>query len=266
VAGEKILDRSVAEILELIITLRGEAGCPWDRKQTASSISVYLIEEMYELVEALAADHTDEIIEELGDTLFQLLFLVRLFEEQKRFLLPEVVSRNLEKMIRRHPHVFGSDKVESAGEVKKRWREIKQQEKGKTDSLLDNVPAGMPALMRAYRISERAAAAGFDWNALPQVISQAEAEWKEFKDEIGEKGRPTDLSRAALEFGDVLFTLINVGRMAGIHPETALSQATQKFINRFKRMESKATQSQKTFEALPRDQKELLWQEVKKAE
>ena len=256
-------------LMDLIARLRGKDGCPWDRKQTPQTLSVYLIEEVYELVEAIAADDTTAIGEELGDVLFQIMFLVVLFQEQGRLDFDDMVSRNVAKMVRRHPHVFGTDKIETAGQVKQRWREIKQQEKkGKQSSLMDSVPSGMPALMRAYRISERAAGAGFDWDTLTGVLAQTEAEWAEFKDEIklaaGDKD--SNKEKKELEFGDILFTLVNVARLAGIHPETALARATEKFIRRFKQMESFAENEATALDKLPREDLEKLWVEAKQLE
>lgn len=260
---------SVDALLDLITTLRGECGCPWDRKQTQVSIATYLIEETYELVEAIHSSDPDAVLEELGDVLFQILFLITLYQQEKHFGLSEVVKRNIEKMVRRHPHVFGGIKVEDEEEVKQRWREIKQQEKGSAAprSVMDSVPAGMPGLMRAYRIGERAAGTGFDWDNLWGVIRQTEAEWDEFKGELlaDETGADIQKERAAMEFGDVLFTMVNVARMAGIHPETALVQSTRKFILRFKLMEAAAAARDKQVQDLARDEMELLWVEAKKS-
>ena len=258
---------SFEALLRLIAVLRSEEGCPWDRKQTPGTLSVYLIEEIYELVEAIASDNTEAVLEELGDVLFQVLFVAYLYEQDRRFSLQQVLEKIIGKMIHRHPHVFGTEKVESAGEVKQRWRQIKQQEKGVEDSLLDSVPASLPALMRAYRISERAAGTGFDWKDLSGVMHQAEQEWIEFTAETGD-GATSKIakSKASMELGDVLFTLVNVARLAGIHPETALSQSTQKFIRRFKCMEAMAADNHSTLESLPRDELEGLWQAAKKAD
>ena len=254
------------QILRLIAALRGAGGCPWDRKQTPESLAVYLIEEVYELVEAITADDAGAIGEELGDVLFQIMFLVFLYQEQGRLDFEQVVAQNVKKMIRRHPHVFGTDKVETAGQVKQRWREIKQKEKDPSGSLMDSVPAGMPALMRAYRISERAAGIGFDWDNLEGVLSQTEAEWAEFRAELlaSTDSRDSDPDDAKkMEFGDILFTLVNVARLARIHPETALIKATEKFIRRFKGMESLAAVRGHALEKVPRDEMERLWRAAK---
>jgi MazG family protein len=256
---------SLEALLKLIAVLRGEKGCPWDRKQTPATLSVYLIEEIYELVEAITSEDTEAVLEELGDVLFQVFFVAFLYEQAHRFTLQQVLEKIIGKMIHRHPHVFGSEKVETADQVKQHWRRIKQLEKGVEHSLLDSVPASMPALMRAYRISERAAGTGFDWDDLSGVMNQAEQEWAEFTAEAGGAAiSKMAKSKASMELGDVLFTLVNVARLAGIHPETALSQSTQKFIRRFKCMEAMAAENQSSLESLPKDEMERLWQAAKK--
>jgi tetrapyrrole methylase family protein/MazG family protein len=255
-----------AAVLELIATLRGKNGCPWDQKQNPSSMSVYLIEETFELVEAIVSENREEIVEEMGDVLFQILFMMHLFQESGQVSMTEVLEKNLEKMIHRHPHVFGNDTVHSAGEVKQRWREIKKREKASNNhSLMDSVPSGLPAMMRAYRISERAVGAGFEWDDLSGVLEQTESEWKEFKAELNrlEADRQSGKARAEEELGDVLFTLVNVGRMAGLHPERALAASTSKFVRRFKQMEAMAAESGNAIDEVPRDEMEALWQAVK---
>jgi MazG family protein len=256
---------SFEALRRLIATLTGEDGCPWDRKQTPTTLSVYLIEEIYELVDAIAAGDTTAILEELGDVLFQVLFVAYLYEQDRRFTLQQVLERVIGKMIHRHPHVFGSEKVDSAGAVKEQWRRIKQQEKGERHALLESVPAGLPALMRAYRVSERAAGTGFDWNGLAEVMLQAEQEWKEFKSEVDDGAAAgVNRSKAAMELGDVLFTLVNVARLAGIHPETALCRSTRKFIRRFNWMEAEAMANERPLESLSRDVLDRLWEGAKK--
>lgn len=269
-ANQEILNNSpsLEAVMELIAILRSDAGCPWDRKQTPETLSIYLIEEMYELVEAVAANDVEAIAEEMGDVIFQILFLAALYQHEGQMALPTVLGKVLDKMIRRHPHVFGTDKVAHVSQVKKRWREIKRAEKQASGSLMDSVPSGLPALMRAYRISERAAGAGFDWDTLEAVMAQVEAEWSEFKKEIQAKADSpaSDKGEVAMEFGDVLFSLVNVARLAGFHPENALTLAVQKFSQRFKRMEAMAAAQSKTIETVPRDEKEQFWQTVKKME
>lgn len=255
---------SVKTLLDLIAALRGRHGCPWDRKQTPGSLTVYLIEEMYELVEAVHADDTEGVLEELGDLLFQVLFITYMYTQEGRFSLEQVLERIIKKMIHRHPHVFGDGKLENSEQVKQQWRRIKQQEKGAEASLLSSVPSGMPALMRAYRISERAAGIGFDWDTLQGVMAQAEDEWDEFKAEVDRPCELKDKDRITMELGDVLFSLVNVARLAGVHPERALSKSTGKFVRRFKQMEVAAAAQDRTLEQLPREAMEKLWQAAKK--
>jgi tetrapyrrole methylase family protein/MazG family protein len=260
---------SIERLRKLIATLRGRDGCPWDRKQTPSSLTVYLIEEMYELVEAVEADDTDAIREELGDVLFQVIFLASLYDEMRRFSLEAVVEENLSKMIRRHPHVFGDSRVDSVSEVRSRWREIKRQEKASDDgSVLDSIPSGMPALMRAFRVSERAAGTGFDWPDLAGVMGQVESEWNEFKAEFEMPDTDSgNRENMAMEFGDLLFSMINVARLARIHPETALSRSTQKFTRRFKQMETMARRQRgRALDDLPREEMERLWSAAKESD
>jgi tetrapyrrole methylase family protein/MazG family protein len=256
---------SFKTLRNLIAALRGEGGCPWDRKQTPSTVTVYLIEEMYELVEAIRNDDAEGVMEELGDVLFQVLFIVYMYQQEGRFSLEQVLDRVIQKMIRRHPHVFSTQKVENCSEVRQQWRRIKQAEKGGQGSLLDSVPSGMPALMRAFRVSERAAGIGFDWDKLDDVMAQAEDEWLEFKQEV-DLSDPLKSSgpKAALEFGDVLFSLVNVARFAGIHPETALSGSTGKFIRRFQHMEAAAADRERPLESLSKEQLAYLWGAAKK--
>jgi len=255
----------INRLAHLIKVLRGPNGCTWDKKQTATSISVYLIEEVYELVEAITSDQTDAICEELGDVLFHILFIIRLFEESKAFDLNKTVENIVAKMIRRHPHVFGDSAAESVADIRKQWRKIKKEEKkGNKDtfqgSVLDTVPSGLPALMRAYRVSERAAGAGFDWDDIQGVMEKVEEEWDEFK----EVAAGNHTQEIALEFGDLLFTLMNVARMARIHPETALTAATQKFEKRYRHMENEVTARGKETDTVPREELERLWEEAKR--
>ncbi|MEJ2158738.1 MAG: nucleoside triphosphate pyrophosphohydrolase [Desulfobacteraceae bacterium] len=256
---------SVQTLLDLIAALRGENGCPWDRKQTPGTLTVYLIEEMYELVEAIHADDTAGVLEELGDLLFQVLFITYMYAQDERFSLEQVLERIIKKMIHRHPHVFGDRNLDNSDQVKQQWRKIKQQEKGREDSLLDSVPSGMPALMRAYRISERAAGTGFDWDTIEGVMAQAEAEWCEFRDEVDQPEHAKNQERVTMELGDVLFTLVNVARLAGVHPESALAKSTTKFIHRFNHMEIAAADQNCALEKMPKEALEQLWQAAKKS-
>lgn len=261
---------------ELIDTLRGENGCPWDREQTPQSIALYLVEEVFELVDAIASGHAMDICEELGDVLFHVFFIARMFEEKGDFDM-ETVNRTIaRKMIRRHPHVFGDSKINGTKEVRAQWREIKRREKENRhpgpvldsvpDSVLDSVPGGLPALMRAYRISERAAGSGFDWHDISGVMDKVEEEWAELKNELSREARSGEkIDPRALEFGDVLFTLVNVARFAGFHPETALAESTAKFEKRFRLMEKMIAQKGKSLQSLPADEQQRYWDIAKRS-
>lgn len=257
----------IPTLIQLIQTLRGDKGCPWDRKQTPQSMAVYLVEEVYELVDAIESGSIGDICEELGDVLFQILFIVSIYEGAGRFNLADVVEKNLKKMINRHPHVFGDKSVENAQQVKVQWQKIKVRENsdGERKSVLDSIPRKLPALMRAYRVSDRAAGNGFDWDDIDGVIAKTEEEWSEFKFELaGRERQKSDKNRLLVEFGDILFTLVNVARFARIHPETALSASTKKFEKRFRFMEQMLREQGLRFDTVPRTELERLWEQAKK--
>ncbi|HPA13864.1 MAG TPA: nucleoside triphosphate pyrophosphohydrolase [Desulfobacterales bacterium] len=257
----------IDSLMDVIKTLRGEGGCPWDKKQTPRSMTVYLIEEIYELVEAIESGKTQDVCEELGDVLFHVLFLSRMYQEMGEFDIHDVTEVNIEKMIRRHPHVFGGKRVNTAEEVKQRWHQIKMKEKNhrcKT-SILDSVPPGLPALVRAYRISERAARTGFDWNDIVGVMQKVEEEWFELKSELrieeNQSGRDSD--KIAMEFGDVLFAMVNVARFLHIHPETALRSSIKKFEKRFQYMEKVFSEAGRSLESASQNEMETVWEAAK---
>ena len=256
----------VHALFQLIDALRGENGCPWDRKQTARSMVVYLAEEVFELAEAIAAGDTDAVREEFGDVLFLLLFICRCYEENGAFTFDDAVDRNVRKMVGRHPHVFGDTNVETPDGVRRQWNEIKKAEKPETPkrSLLDAVPSGLPALLRAYRVSRRAGEAGFDWDDLAGVMEKVDEEWREFGDEVERTASDDPPDRLAMEFGDILFTLVNVARFSGFHPESALAASTGKFEKRFRAMEELLREADETVETAPRQLLDQLWERVKK--
>lgn len=265
--------KEISALARLIEQLTGENGCPWDRKQTPRTLTVYLIEEMYELVDAITSRNPEDVCEELGDVLFQILFIVHLYQKAGYFDLQEVARQNTLKMIRRHPHVFGEETAETSEDVRKRWHTIKMAEKKHCEKagLLDSVPNGLPALMRAYRISERAARAGFDWKTMSGVMEKVEEEWAEFKIEVAQSlsGQQLDAKaqeKLSLEFGDVLFTLVNVARFAKIHPETSLTDSTRKFEKRFKHMEQVLAQDGRKIDTVSYIEMNDLWEQAKLAE
>ncbi|MBF0303635.1 MAG: nucleoside triphosphate pyrophosphohydrolase [Desulfamplus sp.] len=273
-------------IIKIIQTLRSENGCPWDRKQTPETIWKCLAEEMYELLAAIKDDDHDEICEELGDVLFQIVFIAEIYREKKAFDIEKSIAMSAEKMIRRHPHIYGDSAVKNEEELWANWERIKREEKEKkqniknsTDStntaesysnnekeqrgsILDSVPVGMPALMRSYKISERAVRAGFDWKDIDEVIAKTSEEWEEFKSALN-KGDKDDI---AMEFGDVLFTLANVARLTGVHPELALNSSTGKFEKRFRYMEKMLAERGYSLKDVPRQELESLWDKAKDIE
>ena len=265
--------KEISALIRLIEQLRGENGCPWDRKQTPRTLAVYLIEEVYELVDAIESKTPEDVCEELGDVLFQILFIAHLYQKADHFDLQDVASRNTAKMIRRHPHVFGHETASTSEEVRQRWHTIKMAEKSHVENvgLLDSVPSGLPALIRAYRISERAARAGFDWKTISGVMEKVEEEWAEFKSEVdkipqtGFQQDSADQEKLSMEFGDVLFTLVNVARFAKLHPETSLADSTRKFEKRFKHIEQTLTQNGQQIDAVSYSDLNNLWEKAKQA-
>ena len=269
---EKIKLRStqsaVNKLINIIEKLRGENGCPWDKKQTPLSMMLYLIEEVYELFDAVESGNPDDVCEELGDVLFQLLFIARLFQEKGHFSIQDVANINSKKMIRRHPHVFSNGYVKNADAVKEQWHRIKIKENNsacKSSSVLDSIPKKSPAMMRAYRISERAARTGFDWDDISGVMQKVEEEWSELKSELTPKNQAKrNQNRVEMEFGDIFFTLVNLARFAHIHPEKALRDSSNKFVKRFKCMEEKVLKNSKNIASLSPGELNQLWEEAKK--
>jgi len=226
----------------------------------------YLLEEVYELIDAIEDKHPDDVCEELGDILFHIYFITRLFQEKNHFNMEDVVATNIEKMIRRHPHVFGEKKIDTPDEVKAQWHKIKMKEKNNArgQSLIDSVPKRLPALMRSLRISDRVAKTGFEWNDVSDVFNKVEEELSELKSALKGSGRTENgQDSAAMEFGDVLLALVNVARLTNIHPETALSDSTQKFEQRFKQLEKIVSDKDRTLQSLSYDEMILYWKQAK---
>lgn len=255
----------IAELLKIIKTLRGENGCAWDKQQTPKTMSIYLKEEVHELIDAINSGEPAAVLEELGDLLFLIFFVTDLFEETGHFDISQVADENRKKMIKRHPHVFDTIKEDNIENIKKRWHKIKMKEKNHavSDSILDSIPSSLPALMRAYRISDRAAKTGFDWDNISGVIEKVNEEFEEFKFELFNNTDKNN-NKSAMEFGDILFTMVNVARFANIHPETALTESIHKFEKRFKYMEKTVNKKGVTLESLTRTEMDTLWNESKK--
>lgn len=225
----------------------------------------YLIEEVHELVDAIISKDPAAVCDEAGDVLFQLLFVINLFAEAGHFGLQDVVEKNLEKMVRRHPHVFGDAAAKTAEKVSENWEKIKLKEKGAAGraSVLSSIPQSLPALLRASMVSERAAKTGFDWDDISGVMDKTMEEWAEFSTEVNEPEGAAGSEKAAMEFGDILFTMVNVARFARIHPETALTLSIQKFEKRFNFMEEKAIAAGRNVDSLSRQEMDRLWNEAK---
>jgi len=251
-------------LVELMATLRGPNGCPWDRKQTPESLKPFLVEECYEAIDALEDGAPDKIRDELGDLLFQIIFHARIAEETGRFTINDVITAIDEKMIRRHPHVFGTEKLSTDKEVLANWEDIKKKEKGHEDrkSILEGVPKELPSLLRAHRLQERAARVGFDWAHLNEALPKLDEEIAEFKESL----KSEDAEKIEEELGDVFFMLVNVSRFLGVNPDEALRKTIGKFIHRFRYIEEHAEQAGRSLNDMTLDEMETLWQEAKKKE
>jgi len=222
--------KEFSKLVELVATLRGEEGCPWDKKQTLPAFKTFLLEEAYELIDAIEKDNTQSLREELGDLLFHIIFIARICEEQKRFDIKDILATEYHKMYNRHPHVFLKESSEKP--VQTRWEEIKKEEK-EDYSLLSNIPVNIPALLRAYIITRRVARVGFDWEKLEDI-------YEKMHEEIGELKRAEetkDTGAIREEIGDLLLTIVNISRFHNIDPEDALRYTSEKFIRRFNYIE-----------------------------
>jgi tetrapyrrole methylase family protein/MazG family protein len=246
-----------AKLVELMARLRSPEGCPWDREQTHQSLRPYLLEETYEVLEALDQQNGDELCKELGDLLLQVVFHAQIAGEASSFTLSEVIAGITEKLIRRHPHVFGEMKVNSAAEQRSLWEKLKKAE-GKS-SAIAGVPAALPGLQRAQRLQQKAGAAGFDWENVDQVIAKFNSELAELQ----QARRDGDARQLEDEFGDVLFSLVAVGRWLGLNAEDALRQACDKFSRRFRIVENKLAAAGENFDSVPMEKLETLWENAK---
>ena len=251
-------------LFDVIDRLTGQDGCPWDKEQTPESLADYCIEESCELVAAIRAGKPHDVCEELGDLLFLLLFLSRLYAGRDLFTLQDALEASAKKMVRRHPHVFGDRHFSGKEEQLRAWERIKRDEKADGEEpggLFAGLPAALPSLIKAYRIHSKAARTGFTWPEDEEVERQVEAEWLEFLD-AGRQGRDAQ----SRELGDLLFTIVELGRRKGIKANEALDHAMLRFLARFDAMEKLACERGLDFFALPLDDKDTLWNEVKARE
>ena len=246
--------------LDILDELR--VKCPWDRKQTNESLRPNTIEETYELCEALMRDDVKDICKELGDVLLHVAFYAKIADEKGQFDMKDVCDRLSEKLIYRHPHVFGDAVAETAGQVVENWEQLKMKEKGGNKTVLSGVPKSLPTLIKAYRIQDKARAVGFDWQEREQVWDKVKEEISEFEAALDHM----DKAEAEAEFGDVLFSLVNAARLYHINPDNALEHTNQKFINRFNYVEAHSIKQGRNLKDMSLEEMDKLWEEAKKIE
>lgn len=252
---------------EIIAKLRDpNGGCPWDLEQTYQTMPPHILEEAYEVVEAINQDDRKELKEELGDLLMQVVFLSQLAQEEGAFTLDDVIDGITDKIIRRHPHVFGEIKAENSDEVLKNWENIKQQERYQKEqfSILDNVPIALPSLLRTAKLQKRCAKVGFDWSELEPTIQKVEEELQEVRDEVSKQ--PQNPQAIEEEIGDLLFASVNVARHLKLNPEEALRKANLKFERRFRQVEQSILASGRQLEQVSLAEMDLIWDQVKQQE
>jgi MazG family protein len=258
------------DFVRLIARLRAPGGCPWDREQTHASLKPMTLEEAYEVLMAIDEGTDEDLAGELGDLLLQVVFHAQIAAEEGRFGIGDVIDHVKDKMVRRHPHVFGGETASSSGEVLRNWEALKQAERkasGKAapaESMLDTVPRSLPAVMEAFQASTKVARVGFEWPDASGALDKLEEETRELRAEA--ESAPRDLRRVTDEVGDLLFTAVNVARMLGVDPESALKAANRKFRRRFGHVEARLRENGRGPSDSTLDEMEALWQEAKAAE
>ncbi|WP_420400344.1 nucleoside triphosphate pyrophosphohydrolase [Flagellimonas sp.] len=248
--------KAIDRLLTIMDELR--AGCPWDKKQTMQTLRHLTIEETYELGDAILDNDLEEVKKELGDLLLHIIFYAKIGSETQDFDIGDVANGIAEKLINRHPHIYGDVKVQDEEEVKQNWESIKLKEGKK--SVLQGVPNSLPALVKANRIQEKVAGVGFDWEQPEQVFEKVQEELSELQEEL----KQGNADRLEMEFGDVLFSMVNYARFLDINPENALERTNKKFIKRFQYLEQKAKESGKTLKEMTLDEMNVFWEEAKK--
>jgi tetrapyrrole methylase family protein/MazG family protein len=242
--------------------LRAPDGCPWDREQTHSTLKKYMIEEAHEACEAIDQGDDTKICEELGDVLLQVVFHGQMASERGAFTIADIADAISDKLVERHPHVFGDMDLKTPEEVLQNWEQMKAQREESRSSLLDGIPASLPALLRSRRIQERAAQVGFDWNHIGEVVDKMVEEVREFAEACAGK----DPERMEDELGDLLFAVVNVSRYLNIDPEAALHRTARKFIERFRHIEKRVAESGRTLDEVPLEEMDRYWDEAKTAD
>lgn len=252
-------EKTFDDIVSLARRLRAPGGCPWDREQTLGSLRAYVLEEAYEVIQAIELGDTDGLMEELGDFLFQVVFISQIASEEGKFDVGDVTQRLHDKLVRRHPHVFGEKKAEDAADALRTWNAEKLKEK-KGKPGLEEIPRAMPSLMRAQRVGEKAARVGFDWSDASSALAKVKEELLELEVEMDAEEK----NGSREEWGDLVFSVVNLARHLDIDAETASHGAVEKFIERFSRFEEKARAGGKEIKALSMEQMDEMWEEVKK--
>lgn len=262
IKGEKF-----TELVQLIARLRAPGGCPWDREQTHESLKAMMLEEAYEVVEAIDEGDDEELIGELGDLLLQVVFHSQIADEESRFTVAEVIDRISTKMIRRHPHVFGEDTAQTSDQVLRNWEAIKEaelQEKGKKDddgSMLDSVSTRLPAVMEAFQMTTKVSRVDFDWPDVPSVLEKLDEEVAELKEAVA--AEQPNHQEIAGEVGDLLFVAVNVARLLGVDPESALKMSNRKFRRRFRYIEDRLREQGRKPADSDHIEMDALWDEAK---
>jgi len=255
--------RTFEQLVQLMTKLRGPQGCPWDRKQTLATLKPFVIEESYEVVDAIDRDDRTALAEELGDFLLQAVFIAEVTREEGSFDIYDAITAIHDKLVRRHPHVFGDVEAKDAEQVLVNWEKLKNEERKAEDkSLLAGVPRAMPALLRASRLTEKAARVGFDWRRTEDVFAKLDEEIAEVHEAI-ESGDDTKVHD---EIGDLLFTIANIARKLDVNAEEALQSANRKFTRRFETMEKRVRAQDRNLDQLTLEQMDALWDEAKSAE
>ncbi len=253
------MKKSFEDLVELSKFLRSPEGCPWDREQTLNTLRTFILEEAHEVIQAIEMNDIEELKEELGDLLYEILFASQICNEEGKFTVEDVVNQLYYKLVRRHPHVFGEEKAKDAEEAVKRWHGEKLKEKTRKRNLLQ-IPRSLPALLRAQRVGEKASQVGFDWEKAQDVI-------KKVKEELGELQKAIQTNEQNLiekEWGDLIFSLVNLARFLKIDAEVSAHKAIDVFIERFQRIEEKAKERDKSLSELTLKEMDELWEEVKK--
>jgi MazG family protein len=271
---DSLTDRAAEQfsrLVDVLRTLRSPGGCPWDREQTLESLSPFLLEETYEVLDAIAARDMDALAQEIGDLLFEGAFLAQVASDNGAFDVADALETIVTKLVRRHPHVFGRPLTASSPstprEVEVRWEELKAAERAQASrphTTLSGIPRTLPALLRAYEIGQRASAVGFDWEKPSDVIAKVREELDELDEAV--RGDGTGSSRAREEMGDVLFALANLARQLGVEPEGALRQANDKFTRRFEALEAAMAAGGRSFKELTLPEMEREWERIKRRE